>query len=108
MRKQMVKKLFTLYSVKGDLDIIRKDPNHNFISYCDGEAECIKYHDDFIDWIIEVTSNNFENGFGIKLLTEDGEDYVDIHEIGFSCSKFYCKTHNRSDILHKFTNIIRW
>lgn len=106
MRKQVVKKLYTFYSVEEEFDKIKNDPNHIMKSYSAGVAECIKYHDDLNSWINDITSGKFKNGFGLKILTEDGKENVDIYRYDLICYTHTCKTKPIGDILEIMANIV--
>ena len=108
MRKQIKKKLYTYYTVLGDLDEIRNNPAHKFVSYSGGKAECIKYHDSFTSWISEIIDNNFKNGFGIKLLTDDEEHKVLSHICDYECTTFVCSNWPEDYIGKILGNIITY
>lgn len=108
MRKQMIKKLYTTYTVEGELDDIRNDPNHIFSSYSGGKAECIKYHDTLTSWFDELTRNDFKIGFGLKTLTEDGKKQVTTHVYNLWCSTYLCNTSPKEVILRSLATIIQY
>lgn len=108
MTKKMIKKLYTLYTVEGKYDEIRNNPEYNFVSYSGGKAECIKYHDSVGDWINEIVFSRFKNGFGIKILTEDGEHKVDIHRYNLECNTWTCNNKPEDYVIKTMNNIITY
>lgn len=106
MTKQMIKKLYTFYTVKGKYDEIKNNPAHDISSYSAGEAECIKYHNTLVGWINEITGNRFKNGFGVKALTEDGENGVEIHRYNLECNTWTCNNKPENDVVKIMGNII--
>lgn len=108
MRKRMIKKLYTYYTVKGKCDEIRNNPEHNFVSYSCGVAECIKYHDSFTTWLEEIGANKFKIGFGVKVFTEDGKDVVNIHRYDLNCSTWMCNNKPIDDVVIIMANVINY
>lgn len=109
MTKQMIKKLYTFYSVKGEYDEIKNNnPEHVISCYTAGVAHCVKYHDTLIDWVNEIVANKYKNGFGLKVLTEDGEDKVEIHRYNLECNKWTCDSKLENDVIKAMANIITY
>lgn len=107
MRKKAIKKLYTLYTVKGKLENIKKDPEHNIITYSNGKAECIEYHDNLSDWITEISWGEFKSGFGIKILSEDGHS-IDAHKYDLCISTYMCNNTDENKIFKTISNIIKY
>lgn len=107
MKKRMIKKLYTYYTVEGKCDEIRNNPEHNFVSYSCGVAQCIKYHDHITKWLEEITNNQFKIGFGLKAFTEDNNDIINIHKY-FNCNTYECNTSSKEDIIKKMADIITY
>lgn len=108
MQKQMIKKLYTYYTVEGELKEIRNDPKHNLKSYSSGKAVCIKYHDTFADWLYEIISNELKNGFGIKSLTEDGKDSINNHRYDLECNTWTCNNKELDFVTEIMADIITY
>lgn len=106
MRKQMKKKLYTLYTVEGTFDDISNDKEHKLVSYSSGKAECIRYHKNIIDWVIEIVTNKFKNGFGIKVVTEDGNHKVNIHRYDLECNTYTCNNESEEYVIRRMNNMI--
>ena len=106
MRKQIKKQLYTYYDVIGKLDEIQNDPNHILKSYSGGVAQCIKYHDSIGTWLIEIINNNFKKGFGIKVLTEDGERSVEVFRTDLHCNAYTCQNRSLEYIGQIMANIV--
>lgn len=107
MRKVMVKKLYTLYKVKGAYDDICNNPEHIIKSYSGGYAECIRYHDSISEWIKEIEAANFKNGFGLKATTENGYGIV-LHRNDLQCSCYECNCCPREQIIKIMANILTY
>lgn len=108
MTKRMIKKLYTLYTVKAKYDDIKKDKNHKLVLYSSGIAECIKYHDSIVDWLNEIVFSNFKNGFGVKSLTEDGKNMVEIHRYDLECNTYYCNINSKDCIIRSLGEVINY
>lgn len=106
LSKQMKKELYTLYQIEGDSDEIRK--SHIVHSYCNGVAECIKYHDYFVSWIDEIVANKYKIGFGLVALTEDGKKHLDISRYDLTCSTYTANTKSEEDIGKIMGDIIEY
>ena len=106
MRKQATKKLFTFYTVEGKLDDIKKT-DHKIASYCNGKAECKKYHNLIIDWINEITSNGFKAGFGIEVLGKDGKNVTD-HNYTRTCTSAICERKSMDEVVKRMADIITY
>lgn len=90
MRKQIIKKLYTLYTVKGEFNDIINDHADNLVSYSAGSAECIVYHDTMLDWIDSIVSNKFQNGFGIKVLSLDEKESIEVFNNNLRINTITC------------------
>lgn len=111
MRKQMVKKLYTLYTVEGELEAIRNDPNHIFSSYSGGKAECIQYHNTVSEWLEEIMyilSCDYKHGFGIKVYDENGERGIDISRYDLQCYTCECNKKSQDEIIKVMAKILTY
>ena len=106
MRKQMIKKLYTLYTVVGDYNEISNNPEHKLVSYSCGKADCVKYHDTFTGWVAEISNNKFKIGFGLKAKTEDRKHNVDIHRYDLECSTWVCNNKPEDYVIKNMAKII--
>ena len=95
MRKEMTKKLYTLYKVEGTRRDILDRPD--FVSYHDGYTTCVKYHDSIDSWVNEITSNDYKIPFGVESKSEDGKNIV-IHAINYRCNFGMCESYNKDDL----------
>jgi hypothetical protein len=106
MRKKFIKKLYTLYYVEGHCDEITN--THHMISYSAGKGECIKYHDTLISWLAEVIANDLQVGFGLRILTEDGNTRIRDHFSKLDCYTYICKNESREKVVEILANIIEY
>jgi hypothetical protein len=109
MRKKLTKKLYTLYTVEGKLDDIRKDPNHIFSSYSSGKAECIQYHDTVSGWLEEIMyilSCEHKHGFGIRLLDENSKYSISYNDYSHRCYTCECNTLSEDRIIEKVAKVL--
>lgn len=96
--KKTKKKLYTLYNVNGSYDDVKSNPDHHLVSYSSGKAKCIKYHNTLTEWLNEIISNDFKVGFGIKVLSEDGEHKVEVHNYNLECNIWTCNNKTKDYI----------
>lgn len=105
MVKVMCKKLFTTYTVEGD---IKNNPNHNVLSYShtSNKSICIKYYTKVSDWMNAIISSGYKIGFGLKCLTDDEKTNVETHRHPLKCDE--CSWYNLSydDIIKIMGNIL--
>lgn len=96
MKKQIIKKLFTFYTVEDTLDNVKNNPSHIFSSYSGGKAECIQYHDTLTGWLEEIMyilTCEHKNGFGIRLVDENGNRLSNSsHKLTFNTCEYNSKS----------------
>ena len=109
MRKQMIKKLYTYYTVEADLDKIKNNPDYILASYSGRKATCIRYHKTVSGWLQEITAGDFKNGFGLALYTEDGKHQLDNYSrYSYECNNYTCNTSDKELIVQKLANILEY
>lgn len=88
MRKQVIKQLYTTYTVKGSFEELKNSTEHKLSSYSSGKGECIKIHKSLKDWLNTITNSKYKVGFGIRGITQDGETLI------IPQCNYYCATPN--------------
>lgn len=102
---EIIKKLYTTYMVKKDFDDAKNDPNAKMISYSDGEAEFIKYHET-LDGFIKAALNVIIKGngrFGLELTTDD--DLLIYYKNRYGIVGYICTNHDK-DYTNLFKTVI--
>ena len=111
MRKKLIKKLYTYYTVEGNLDDIRNNPDHIFKSYSSGKAECIKYYNTVSEWLEEImhilTCKN-KHGFGLKVFDENGENNINLYNYDLECTTCACNKLSEDEIITIMAGIIAY
>lgn len=107
MKKKIIKKLYTCYIVEDSYDNVKK-AGHKLISYSCGKAECMKYHDDIISWLAELGKEDFKIGFGIKILSEDGENEIDHYKYGLTYNTWACANYPVMDAIRIINEIMTY
>lgn len=109
MRKQMIKKLYTYYTVEADLDEIKNNPDYILVSYSGRKATCIRYHKTVSGWLEEITAGDFKNGFGLALYTEDCKCRLSNYsQYSYECNNYTCSTSDKELIVQKLANILEY
>lgn len=110
MKKQIIKKLFTFYTIEDTLDNVKNNPSHILSSYSCGKAECIQYHDTLTGWLEEIMyilTCEHKNGFGIRLLDENG-DRVNNSPHTLTFTTYECNTKTEDEIIKRMTDILTY
>ena len=107
MKKNITKKLYTLYTIEDSYDNVKK-AGHKLVSYSCGKAECMQYHDDIISWLTELAKADFKIGFGLKILSEDGNTEIDHYKYDLTHNTWACNNRPVMDAIRIMHDIMTY